>query len=100
MGDADKADNKKVKWVLEDMFVYLQGGKDQEHGEVNLDDHIQEFSRKGGGHLADDDQHDGGQSCRQEGGEDGSAKNYFHDDGLVSHDGCGADFDILNIVLG
>ena len=41
------------------MSVYSQGCQDQEHGEIDLDDHVQVFSGEGCGQLADHDQHDG-----------------------------------------
>ena len=60
LGDTDKAMNKKVYWVLEDKTIYLQSSQYKKHGEVDLNDHVQVFSREGCGHLADHDQHDSG----------------------------------------
>ena len=48
---------------VEEMIEYSQGCQDQEDGEVDLDDHVQVFLREGCCKLADEDQHDGGQSC-------------------------------------
>ena len=59
--------NKTVdKWVIDNVSSYLQGCKNEEYCEIDLDDDVQVVFGEGVGQVGDDDQ-DGG---RQEGGED------------------------------
>ena len=82
---------------MNEISLNLQGGEDQQQGEVDLDDHVDEVLHKDLGQLADDQQEQGGDEDRQDTADQGAPKDNVHHQAQILF--IRAEINLLNRIL-